>query len=90
LPTEPGQSLPQSAKISVEVSYGPNFKQTDVMAGQTLNEVLADTGLREEIGYGSLKESNVVLIANGQPVDGSYVVKDKDSLEIIKRAGEKA
>lgn len=81
---------PQSKQINVTVAYGSNHDKFQVQKGQTMGQVLADVTIRETIGYGSVKDENVMLIANGKEVTPDYVVNENDDLEILKRAGEKA
>jgi sulfur carrier protein ThiS len=81
---------PKSKTIDVTVAYGSNYNKFQVQKGQTMGQVLADVAIRAEIGYGSVKDENVMFIANGKQVDADYVVNENDDLEILKRAGEKA
>lgn len=93
-PTSPAKQegfVPKTNLMGVSVAYGSNYDKFQVPSGSTMGEILSDSSIRAQIGYGQIKnDEKVMLIANGKEVGEDYVVKENDELEILKRAGEKA
>lgn len=83
---------PQPLTKKVEIVYGANAETFDIVPGTTFGEILADSTIRETLGYGTIKnDANVTLAADGVRVDANYVFKGtEEQLEVLRKIGEKA
>ncbi len=77
-----------AAKISIELSYGPASAKFDIESGSTFNSLLNDAYIKEIIGFKGVDDESVMV--NGQSVTRARILKQNDTVEVIKRAGEKA
>lgn len=84
----PAPTLASPAKIHVTVAYGPAVQEFNVLDGLTVAQVLVDPFISETIGYNGSDVTTVTV--NGSPASFGDVIRSGDSIEVIKRAGQKA
>lgn len=89
---------PVTLTREVDVLYGSNCEEgVKVYPGQTVKELLADTDLKERVGYGNIKDGNVRYAIDGNVVDENTKIDQfkpvegqKLQIEILRQVGEKA
>lgn len=94
-PTGQEASVQQVEKNEVEIVYGSNAKKFELKRGTTLGEVLAETHIKEAIGYGNVRDNLQKFVVDKnddfKEVSDDYVLTgDEASIELIRPAGEKA
>jgi hypothetical protein len=75
--------------IKVNVSYGPNAGTFDARPGTTVQELIADGYIQEVCGYTCDAQNNIVTV-DGKRAEGSEVIRDGQTVEVIRQAGQKA
>jgi hypothetical protein len=74
--------------MQITVTYGPNVQEVEVPDDATPQSVMSDNFIARLVGY-TANERSVALV-NGCTADWGKALVAGDSLEIVKRAGNKA
>jgi sulfur carrier protein ThiS len=90
-----GQLVPQPInKETINAYYGGNGGPFQVNAGQSLKDILATSEIRDSCGYTNLQDANTIVCLDGQEIArkdwDKTIVKEGQTVEVLKRAGSKA